>query len=78
LIENNMDKFALPKKNIALILIGLGILILGYVLLSGGGSDNPDVFNYEMFNFRRLVLAPVVIVAGFVFVGYAIMKRPKK
>lgn len=73
-----MDKFALPKKNIVLILIGLGILILGYVLLSGGGSDNPDVFNYEMFNFRRLVLAPVVIVAGFVFVGYAIMKRPRK
>lgn len=73
-----MDKFALPKKNIALILIGLGILILGYVLLSGGGSDNPDVFNYEMFNFRRLVIAPVVIVAGFVFVGYAIMKRPRK
>lgn len=73
-----MDKFALPKKNIVLILIGLGILILGYVLLSGGGSDNPDVFNYEMFNFRRLVIAPIVIVAGFVFVGYAIMKRPRK
>ncbi len=73
-----MDKFALPKKNIVLILIGLGILILGYAILSGGGSDNPDVFNYEMFNFRRLVIAPIVIVAGFVFVGYAIMKRPRK
>lgn len=73
-----MDKFALPKKNIVLILIGLGILILGYAILSGGGSDNPDVFNYEMFNFRRLVIAPIVIVAGFVFVGYAIMKRTRK
>ena len=72
-----MDKFALPKKNIVLILIGLGILILGYAILSGGGSDNPDVFNYEMFNFRRVVIAPIVILAGFVFVGYAIMKRPR-
>lgn len=72
-----MEKFALPKKNIVLILIGLGILILGYILLSGGGSDDPNVFNYEMFNFRRLVLAPIVIVGGFAFEIYAIMKRPK-
>ena len=73
-----MDKFALPKKNFVLILIGLGIMILGYILLSGGGSDDPNVFNYDMFSFRRLVLAPVVILAGFVFEIYAIMKKPKK
>lgn len=73
-----MDKFALPKKNITLILIGLAILILGYVLLSGGGSDDPNVFNYDMFSFRRLVIAPIVILAGFGFEIYAIMKKPKK
>lgn len=73
-----MDKFALPKKNFVLILIGLVIMILGYVLLSGGGSDDPNVFNYDMFSFRRLVLAPVVILAGFGFEIYAIMKKPKK
>lgn len=73
-----MDKFALPKKNVLLIIVGLVIMILGYILLSGGGSDDPNVFNYEMFNFRRLVVAPIVIVAGFVFEVYAIMKRPKK
>lgn len=73
-----MDKFALPKRNIILILIGLGIIVLGYILLSGGGSDDPNVFNYGMFNFRRLVLAPILIVAGFGFEVYAIMKRPKK
>lgn len=72
-----MDKFALPKKNFVLILIGLGIMILGYILLSGGGSDDPNVFNYDMFSFRRLVLAPVVILAGFGFEIYAIMKKPK-
>ena len=73
-----MDKFALPKKNFLLILIGLVIMVLGYVLLSGGGSDDPNVFNYDMFSFRRLVVAPVVILAGFGFEMYAIMKKPKK
>lgn len=73
-----MEKFALPKKNILLVLVGLAIMVLGYILLSGGGSDDPNVFNYEMFNFRRLVVAPIVIVSGFVFEIYAIMKRPKK
>lgn len=73
-----MDKFALPKKNIVLILIGLGVIVLGYILLAGGGSDDPNVFNDEMFSFRRLVIAPIVIIAGFAFEIYAIMKRPKK
>lgn len=73
-----MDKFALPKKNFLLILTGLGIMVLGYILLSGGGSDDPNVFNYEMFDFRRLVIAPLVILAGFGFEMYAIMKKPKK
>lgn len=73
-----MDKFALPKKNIVLILIGLGVIVLGYILLAGGGSDDPNVFNYQMFSFRRLVIAPIVIIAGFAFEIYAIMKRPKK
>lgn len=77
-IEKYMDKFALPKKNIVLILIGLGVIVLGYILLAGGGSDDPNVFNYEMFSFRRLVIAPIVIIAGFAFEIYAIMKRPKK
>lgn len=73
-----MDNFSIPKENIKLVLIGLGILVLGYVLLSGGGSDDPNVFNYDMFSFRRLVLAPICILAGFGFEIYAIMKKPKK
>lgn len=73
-----MDKFALPKKNFFLILIGLGIMVLGYILLSGGGSDDLNVFNYDMFSFRRLVVAPLLILAGFGFEIYAIMKKPKK
>lgn len=73
-----MEKFAIPKKNIVLILVGLAVMVLGYVLMSGGGSDDPDFFNYEMFNFRRITLAPILILLGFGIEIYAIMKRPKK
>ena len=58
-------------------LIGLGIIILGFILMSGGGSDDPNVFNEAMFNFRRITLAPILVLAGFGFEIYAIMKKPK-
>lgn len=72
------NKFALPKKNILLILVGLFLMVLGYVLLAGGGANDPDSFSYEMFNFRRLVIAPLFILSGMVFEIYAIMKKPKE
>ena len=65
--------FALPKRNILYIIAGFAIMVLGYVLMSGGGSDNPDVFNHEMFSFRRITLAPVVILVGMVVEIWAIM-----
>ncbi len=72
--ENTEEgKFALPKKNILYIIAGFAIMVLGYVLMSGGGSDNPDVFNHEMFSFRRITLAPVVILIGMVVEIWAIM-----
>ncbi len=73
-----MDKFAVPKKNIYLILIGLGVMILGFILMTGGGSSDPNVFNYDMFSFRRIVLAPVLILAGVVIEIVAIIKKPKQ
>ena len=72
-----MSNFSLPSKNVKLILAGLLVMILGYVLMIGGGSDNPDVFNPEMFNFRRLVVSPVLVIAGIVLIIIAIMKTPK-
>ena len=72
------EKMAITPKGLKYLVVGLLVMVSGYILMMGGGTEDPDVFNYEMFNFRRLVLAPVVIVAGFVFVGYAIMKRPRK
>ena len=74
-----MDKgFAVTKKGLVLLVAGLLVMILGYVLMMGGGSKDPDVFNYAMFDFRRLTLAPVVIMAGIVMEIVAIMKLPRK
>ena len=55
---------ALGPKGLKLMLAGLIVMIAGYILMMGGGSKDPQVFNYAMFDFRRLVAAPVVILAG--------------
>jgi hypothetical protein len=70
--------FAIPKENYKLILIGLGIIVLGFILMVGGGSDDPNVFNEkELFSFRRISLSSIIVICGFVFEVYAIMKKPK-
>ena len=68
----------MSRKSIRLLLAGLSVMVAGYVLLAGGGVKDPEVFNYAMFDFRRLVAAPVVIVAGIVVVVVAIMRKPKE
>lgn len=70
--------FALGKENYKLLAIGFAIIVLGFILMAGGGSDDPNVFNEDIFNFRRLTLAPVLLLIGFVFEIYAIMKKPKE
>lgn len=66
---------AISRKGIRMMIAGLLVMVAGFILLSGGGSDDPEVFNYAMFDFRRLVAAPVVIVAGIVVELIAIMGR---
>ena len=76
--NNDESKFPIGKQNYLLLLIGFGIIVLGFILMLGGGSDNPDVFNYDgLFGFQRRTLAPIVVLAGFAFEIYAIMKKPK-
>lgn len=58
-------------------LIGLALMLLGYVLMAGGGVKDPQVFNYSMFNFQRLVLSPLLIVAGIVLIALSIIKKEK-
>ncbi len=74
----NQDKMAVTAKNIKLMIAGLLVMASGFLLLSGGGSDDPQVFNYAMFDWRRLVAAPIVIIAGIVVEVIAIMGQFKE
>lgn len=72
----NMDtneKMPITPKGLKYLLVGLLVMVSGYILMSGGGSDNPQVFNYAMFDFRRLVVAPIVIILGIIIEVVAIM-----
>lgn len=71
-MEDN-GKMAMTPKGLKYLLIGLLVMVSGYILMTGGGSDDPDVFNYAMFDFRRLVAAPLVIILGIVIEIVAIM-----
>jgi Protein of unknown function (DUF3098). len=66
------DKMALDARGLKRVLAGVLVMVAGYILMMGGGSDDPQVFNEAMFDFRRLVAAPVVILAGIVVVVVAI------
>lgn len=68
-----MDKMAITPKGLRMLLVGLIVMVSGYILMTGGGSDDPEVFNYAMFDFRRLVAAPLVIISGIVIEIVAIM-----
>lgn len=71
------NKFALSPKSVRFIVVGLIVMISGYILMIGGGSDDPNVFNPEMFNFTRLVVSPLLILLGVAIIIIAIMKKPK-
>ncbi|MGP1392648.1 MAG: DUF3098 domain-containing protein [Candidatus Cryptobacteroides sp.] len=77
MIENN-EKMPITRKGLRLLLAGMIVMLAGYILIAGGGSDDPKVFNEAMFDFRRLVLAPLVIICGIVVEIVAIMMVSKK
>jgi len=75
---NKPKEMPFGKLNYILVLVGIAFIALGFILMTGGGSDNPDVFNKEMFDFRRITLAPILCLIGFVIEVVAIMIRSKK
>jgi len=75
--QKGNQTFVFERMNYILMLVGLGIIGLGYVLMIGGGSDDPNVFSDALFSFRRITLSPILILLGFVVEIFAIMYRPK-
>ncbi|MDC3114803.1 DUF3098 domain-containing protein [Bacteroidota bacterium] len=69
--------FAFKKKNFILLITGILFIATGLILMSGGASEDPEIFNYEIFNFRRLTLAPILITIGFIIEIFAIMLKFK-
>ena len=78
--EQNENEVKMPfdRDNYLWVLIGIAFILIGFILMIGGGSNDPDVFNEAIFSFRRITLAPILILIGFGIQIYAIMKKPNK
>lgn len=76
--DANPATFAFGRENYLIILAGIGVLVLGYLLMVGGGSANPNEYNPEIFSARRITVAPITLIIGFLLVLYGIMKKPKQ
>ena len=77
-MKNNEQKpeFLFGKANYKILIIGIVVIALGFLLMSGGGSDDPNVFNEDIFSFRRIRLAPTIVLIGFGITIYSIFKKP--
>ncbi len=72
------EEMVFSWANYKWMMIGVGLIVFGFLLMAGGGSTDPNVFNYEeIFSWRRISLAPFVVLVGFGLVGYSIFKKPK-
>lgn len=70
--------FIFKKKNYIVMLVGILFITTGFILMSGGGSEDPNIFNEEIYNFRRIRLAPTLVLIGFAIQVYAILLNPRK
>ncbi len=73
--DQNDKNMPLTMRNYILIAIGLVVIVIGFILMAGGTKATPEEFSYDIFSWRRITLAPIVVVAGFAFEIFAIMKR---
>jgi hypothetical protein len=74
-MKNN--KFTFGKRNYRFMIIGIIFIALGFILMSGGGSDDPNIFNEEIYSFRRIRIAPLIVIIGFAIEIYAILTKPE-
>ena len=70
-------QFVFGRRNYKFMFIGIAIIATGFLLMSGGGSDDPNIFNEEIYNFRRIRLAPALVIIGFAVEVYAILTKPE-
>lgn len=77
-MKDDKQEFLFDKVNYKFLLIGIAVIVLGFILMSGGGSDDPKVYSDAIFDFRRIRLAPTTVLIGFGITIYAILKNPKK
>lgn len=77
-MKDNKQEFLFDKINYKILFIGIGVIALGFLLMTGGGSDDPKVYSDAIFDFRRIRLAPTTVLIGFGITIYAILKNPKK
>lgn len=75
--EKKQADFAFGKENYRIMLAGIALVLVGFALMTGGGSNDPQVWNEEVYSFRRITLAPLLVLAGFVINIYAIIKKSK-
>jgi hypothetical protein len=76
--QTKSEAFAFTRENFRWVLIGLGLIVIGFLLMIGGGSSDPEVFSEGIFSFQRMTLAPLLVLAGYGIEIYAIMKRSDK
>ena len=76
--ENPKKEFLFNKRNYRFLLLSIALIAIGFIIMAGGGSEDPNVFNPEIFNFRRIRLAPTVVLTGFGLAIYTILMPPKK
>ena len=72
---NKKNKLLFGKRNYKYMILGLFFIAMGFILMSGGGSDDPNIFNEEIYSFRRIRLAPILVITGFIIEVYAILTK---
>ena len=76
--QSPKTEFLFSKRNYRFLLLSLAVIALGFIIMAGGGSEDPNIFNPEIFNFRRIRLAPTIVLMGFGLAIYAMLMPPKK
>jgi len=76
--DKGSGEFLFSKRNYIIMTIGVVVILIGFILMTGGGSDNPEIFNEDIYNFRRIRLAPTLVLIGLAIEIYAIMANPDK